>query len=99
MRLCRASSASDIRKRTQISPAIRRRADDRMRIRGQARHSRVRSFPVQEFHRAAGVPFGPFVFSCTIADASAMEQVFAESGLDWTIVRPRSSPTSLHREV
>ncbi len=31
---------------------------------------------------------GRLFFPGTVADASAMEQVFAESGLDWTIVRP-----------
>jgi putative NADH-flavin reductase len=31
---------------------------------------------------------GRFLFPRTVADASAMEQVFAESELDWTMVRP-----------
>ena len=31
---------------------------------------------------------GRLFFPGTVRDASAMEQVFAESGLDWTIVRP-----------
>jgi putative NADH-flavin reductase len=31
---------------------------------------------------------GRLFFSRTLADASAMESVFAKSGLDWTIVRP-----------
>jgi putative NADH-flavin reductase len=32
---------------------------------------------------------GRLLFPRTVADASAMEQVFAESELDWTMVRPR----------
>jgi len=31
---------------------------------------------------------GRLFFSRTVADASAMERVFGESGLDWTMVRP-----------
>ena len=31
---------------------------------------------------------GRLLFPQIVADASAMERVFAESGLDWTIVRP-----------
>jgi putative NADH-flavin reductase len=31
---------------------------------------------------------GRLFFSRTVADASAMEKIFAESGLDWTMVRP-----------
>jgi putative NADH-flavin reductase len=31
---------------------------------------------------------GRLLFPRTVADASAMERVFAESGLDWTMVRP-----------
>jgi putative NADH-flavin reductase len=31
---------------------------------------------------------GRLFFSRTVADASAMESVFAKSGLDWTMVRP-----------
>jgi putative NADH-flavin reductase len=31
---------------------------------------------------------GRLFFSRTVADASAMERVFAESELDWTMVRP-----------
>jgi len=31
---------------------------------------------------------GRLFFPGTVRDASAMEQIFAESGLDWTIVRP-----------
>jgi len=32
--------------------------------------------------------FGRLFFPTVVADASAMERVFAESGLDWTMVRP-----------
>src|SRR5262249_6392774 len=32
--------------------------------------------------------FGRMFFPRTVADASAMERVFAKSGLDWTMVRP-----------
>jgi putative NADH-flavin reductase len=32
--------------------------------------------------------FGRLFFSGVVADASAMERIIAESGLDWTIVRP-----------
>ena len=32
--------------------------------------------------------FGRMLFPRTVADASAMERVFAKSGLDWTMVRP-----------
>ncbi len=31
---------------------------------------------------------GRLLFPRTVADAAAMERIFAESGLDWTIVRP-----------
>ena len=33
-------------------------------------------------------PFGRLFFPRTVADASAMERLFAESELDWTRVRP-----------
>jgi len=35
-----------------------------------------------------GAILGRLFFSGLVADASAMEQVFEQSGLDWTIARP-----------
>jgi putative NADH-flavin reductase len=38
--------------------------------------------------------FGRLFFPSVVIDASAMEGIIMASGLDWTIVRPRNSPTS-----
>jgi putative NADH-flavin reductase len=59
------------------------------------RHAEVRRVVVEStafLFKDSVVPptylFGRLFFSGVVVDASAMEQVFRKSGLDWTIVRP-----------
>jgi hypothetical protein len=43
--------------------------------------------------------FGRLFFPGMVIDATAMERVFAESGLDWTIVRPSTYGQAICRKV
>jgi putative NADH-flavin reductase len=66
-------------------------------------HSRVRRVVVTSvafLFKDAVVPpaylLGRLLFPRTVADASAMERVFAESELDWTVVRPPELTNKLY---